>query len=225
MNWIIFEQVNNIHFNRIVMITQKTFDFLVFLFYFQYMIKTSRQVFLLKQKNWKYKIVQLTNGKIYLCGIIILILNHFYSGVQQSLNSFSGRAYRESLFFCSCNGQFPCADMLKVVQNMVFGNNAPCQDVSQNIYFCLYYKPLKIQICERAECLCADGHLTNINSLALKYETAVSAGFHMSQCNIWNHMISIYSSETDLQLKESPRKRLLQLESRHLGWGSHFQVF
>lgn len=69
-----------------------------------------------------------------------------------------------------------------------------------------------------------NGYLT-INSLASKYETAVSVGFHMwLQILQWD-VISIYSSDTDLQLKEFPRKRLIHLESRHLEWMSCFQVF
>lgn len=69
--------------------------------------------------------------------------------------------------------------MLKVVQNIIFGNNTPCQHIANNIYFHLCFKHLKIQNYEKDECLHVGGHLTNINSLALKYETAVSAGFHM----------------------------------------------
>lgn len=46
-----------------------------------------------------------------------------------------------------------------------------------------------------------------INSLASKYETAVSADFlHMRLQILQWDVITIYSSVTDLQLKESPRK-------------------
>lgn len=49
----------------------------------------SKWIFLFKQKIWKEKIVQLTNSKRNLSRKNILILNQFYSGVENLIHRYS----------------------------------------------------------------------------------------------------------------------------------------